>query len=194
MLVIRLHAVATPVLLLLAGLLLLVPRLVEAQPARGGQPRVDFSTGWHVSAFWIQSMDAGPFGTRWGQDARGVGANLEIPAVRGIRPSLEGSRVEVRRQCGLSSDCPFVDGWVVRVGGILGDLTANTESRVTPYLRGDVGVAVTEDETRFAPAFRIGLLVRVVPRVTPQVSYGWVRYPEGREGAEVTAGLRLTLR
>jgi hypothetical protein len=182
--------------LLLVGLSVLAPSFLEGQPVPRSRAQApsSISTGWHVSGLWIQSMDTGPFGTRWGQDIRGFGANLEGPAIRGIRPSVEGARVEIREQCGLSADCPFVDGWIVRVGGILGDITANTESRVTPYVRGDVGLAITNEETRFSPAFRIGLLVRTIPRVTPQISYGWARYPEGRDGAEVTAGLRLTVR
>lgn len=183
-------------ILLVAGLLLGLPTLLSAQPVQrtSATPSVDFSTGWHVGAVWMQSVDQSPFGTRWGQETRGVGGQLEFPAIGGVRPSIEGVRLEVRERCGLSADCPFVSGWVFRAGGILGDLAPTSDSRVAPFLRGDVGVARAGDETHFSPSFRIGLLIRTVPRVTPQIAYGWGRYPEGRDGSEVVVGLRLTVR
>jgi hypothetical protein len=182
------------------GLLLLlamvpVPGVSQPLPRGGsGSGPVDFSTGWYLGGVWIQSADQGPFGMRWGADTRGFGASLEIPAIRGIRPSVEVASIEVRERCGLSSSCPFLDGWVVRLGGTLGDLPRNSNARLAPYVRGDVGIASVGEETTFAPAVRVGILVRTIPRVAPRIEYGWARYPQAREVAEISVGVRVRVR
>ena len=131
---------------------------------------------------------------RWGADARGYGASLEIPAIRGIRPSIEGAIVEVRERCGLSSDCAFLDGWAVRIGGTLGDLPRNSSARLAPYLRGELGMASVGDETIVSPALRVGILIRTLPQLAPRIEYGWTRYPQSRDVAEVSVGMRVRLR
>ncbi len=176
--------------LLLPLLLLAVPSASWAQGPAGG---TGGTQGWSVSVDWGWSFEQNPLGSYFGEATRWTGVRVEVPEVRGWRPTVHWAQVNARGECFLDAPCDEYRAWTLRVGGVSGDLDPNDNSRIAPFLAPEVGIFHSDEGTSFSPGVRAGILFHAVPRVAPFAHVGGARIPWNGWLWEVGTGVRITV-